>query len=156
MVRGTAAVLALGVAAALPAAARAETLTIRVTSVVVTVKRVDVKPKGTSAGDRLVLEDSLLNAAPQFGKKTGATVGSDSGTMTFTSSHSARFVGRARLPGGTLRLKGPVTAYGRDSIRIPVVGGTGRFSSARGTLTVGPGEKRALNVYELKLTTTIA
>jgi hypothetical protein len=43
-----------------------------------------------------------------------------------------------------------------QTLSIAVVGGTGRYASARGTLTVGPGDKRALNVYRLVLHVTVA
>jgi hypothetical protein len=43
-----------------------------------------------------------------------------------------------------------------DGIQIPVAGGTGRYAAATGTLTVGPGDERALNVYKLTLPGTIA
>ena len=143
-------------AVAVPGAARAETLTIQVTSVVITIKPIDKRPKGSSAGDRIVYRDKLLNAVRQFGKPRGARVGSDQGTMTFTSPHTARFDGSARLPGGSVRIKGNVRPIAGGGIRIPVAGGTGRYSGATGTLTVGPGEKQAPNVYELTLPGTIA
>jgi hypothetical protein len=155
-VRYLAVLLALGLAALLAAGARAETVTIQVTSVLVSMKPIDTKPKGTSKGDRIVYRDTLVNAVPQFGKKKGAKVGSDQGTMTFTSAHSARFDGTARLPGGTVRIRGQVRAISNTVLQIRVVGGTGRYASARGTLTVGPGDKEALNVYKLTLPATIA
>jgi hypothetical protein len=146
------AVLAVG---AVPGAARAESLTIQVTSVVVTLKPYDKLPKGSSTGDRIVFHDKLLNVVRQFGKAKGIRVGEDHGTMTFTSAHTARFDGRVTLPGGTIRIKGAVKPLG-DGIQIPVVGGTGRYAAATGTLTVGPGDERALNVYKLTLPGTIA
>jgi hypothetical protein len=154
--------LALAVLAAAllaPAAAQAratDTLVIKVTSVSLAMKTHDVAPKGmpsaASKGDTIVFRDSLLNAAKQFGKANGAKVGSDAGTMTYTSANSATFDGTARLPGGTLRLKGKV--YGAPdgkSLVIPVTGGTGRFQGATGVVLVGPGSKRSLNTYTLKL-----
>jgi hypothetical protein len=152
-------VAALAVALLVPAAAQAratETLVIKVTSVSVSQKTHDVPPKGlpttASKGDTIVLRDRLLNAANQFGKKTGARVGSDSGTMTYTSSGAARFDGVATLPGGTLTLKGRVYATSdRKNMVIPVTGGTGRFKGATGVVLVGPGTKKALNTYMLKL-----
>jgi Dirigent-like protein len=143
------------VALAAPAVAQAETLTIKVTSVVVAIKPFDKAPKGTSAGDRIVYRDRLLNAAQQFGKAKGKPVGTDRGTMTFTSAHTARFNGTAKLPGGSVRIKGTVLPVAGGGIRIPVAGGTGRYKSAKGTLTVGPGEKRALNTYRLTLPGTV-
>jgi len=150
------ALLVLGVVAVSPGTARAETLTIQVTSVVITVKPIDKNPKGSSAGDRIVFRDKLLNVVRQFGKSKGTRVGSDQGTMTFTGAHTARFDGTATLPGGSIRIKGPVRAVSGGSIRIPVAGGTGRYAAATGTLTVGPGETQALNVYRLVLPGTIA
>ncbi|HZO98353.1 MAG TPA: dirigent protein [Gaiellaceae bacterium] len=150
--RARGALLAAGLAALAGApAAAAEKLTIQVTSVALSVKQTDRAPKGTSRGDTIVFRDRLVNAAAQFGRPKGAVVGSDRGTMTFTGAHTARFSGRAVLPGGTLRLEGKVVPLAGDSLAIPVAGGTGRFAKARGFLLVGPGEKRALNTYSLTL-----
>jgi Dirigent-like protein len=141
--RSTKAPLAFVLAAAVlaPAAAAAK-LTIKVTSVSVSAKATDVAPKGTSKGDTIAYRDRLLNAK-------GAVVGSDRGTMTFTSAHTATFAGIAVLPGGTVRLAGKVVALPNKSFAIPVAGGTGRYAKARGYVLVGPGEKRALNTYTL-------
>jgi hypothetical protein len=129
-----------------------DTLVIKVTSVTVTGTPIskDKPPKGASKGDTVVFRDTLVNAAAQFGKKVGAKVGTDAGTMTFTSKTSARFKGLATLPGGTLTLDGPVvsTSDGK-SIVIPITGGTGRYKNAHGSVLVGPGNKRALNTYTL-------
>jgi hypothetical protein len=143
-----AAVLAAAVAAPL---AQAEKLTISVTSVSVSSKMTDRPPKGSSKGDTIRSSDRLVNATPQFGKAKGAVVGSDHGTMTFTSAHSATFSGVAILPGGTLVLSGKVIALTGQSLAIPVTGGTGRYAQAKGFLVVGPGEKQALNTYALTL-----
>jgi acylphosphatase len=67
-----------------------------------------------------------------------------------------RYEGTARLPGGTLKIKGNVRPLANGAIEIPVVGGTGRFASAKGKVLVGPGQLTAANVYELTLSTTIA
>ena len=91
---------------AVPGAARAESLTIQVTSVVVTLKPYDKLPKGSSTATGS-FHDKLLNVVRQFGKPKGMRVGEDRGTMTFTSAHTARFDGRVTLPGGTIRIKGP-------------------------------------------------
>jgi hypothetical protein len=150
-------VLTLAAAAALlvPAAVQAratEALVIKVTSVSTSLKTHDATPKGPSKGDTVVFRDNLLNAAAQFGKKKGVKVGGDRGTMTYTSDHSARFLGKATLPGGTLTLKGQVLAApDGKSLVIPVTGGTGRFKGARGAVLVGPGAKRSLNTYTLTL-----
>jgi hypothetical protein len=135
---------------AAPAAAAA-TLTLRVTSVALSVKPTDVAPKGRSKGDTIAYRDRLLNARAQLGRRKGAVVGSDQGTMTFTGRHTARFVGVARLRGGTLKLAGKVGALPDHSLVIPVTGGTGRFAGAHGYLVAGPGSKTSLNTYTLTL-----
>jgi hypothetical protein len=148
--------LAVLAAVALPGAAQAQTLTIQVTSVVVKVSSFDRKPKGTSTGDRVFQRNKLLNARRQFGKAKGAHVGSDEGTVTFTSAHTERYDGIARLPGGTLHVKGAVRPLVGGGIGIPVVGGTGRYRAATGMLYVGDGETHALNVYRITLPGNVA
>jgi hypothetical protein len=139
---------------AAPAAAAVQT--IKVTSVTVKLTRHDAAPKGTSNGDTVTSSDRLLNAAPQFGRKKGSTVGSDVGTLTFTSPHTAVFSGHATLPGGTLVLSGHVYSASDGSIVIPVAGGTGRFTNVRGTLTIAPGTSRVLNTYRLVRASIVA
>jgi hypothetical protein len=142
--------LVAAVAAVVAPAAQAERLTIVVTSISLSAKPTDVAPKGTSKGDTIEYRDRLLNAKQQFGRAKGAAVGSDRGTMTFTSAHTATFSGVAVLPGGTLQLEGNVVTVGK-MLAIPVSGGTGRFAKAKGYVIVGPGEKRALNTYTLSI-----
>jgi hypothetical protein len=143
--------LAVVTALAVAPAAEAKKLTIAVTSVSISVKPTDVAPKGASKGDTVAYRDRLVNAKAQFGRAKGAAVGSDRGTMTFTSAHAARFSGVAVLPGGTIRLEGKVSALPNKTLVIPVTGGTGRFAKAKGFVLVGPGSKRALNTYALTL-----
>jgi hypothetical protein len=151
----TALVLTVAGALLVPAAGQTraqDTLVLKLTSVTAKGSPVtnDKPPKGASAGDTVAFEDNLLNAAAQFGKKVGAKVGTDRGTMTFSSKTSARFKGSATLPGGTVTLDGPVisSADGK-SIIIPITGGTGRYKNAKGAVLVGPGDKRALNTYTM-------
>jgi len=147
------ALLVAVVAAVLAApAAQAGRLTFAVTSVGLSSKRTDLLPKGTSKGDTIVMRDRLLNTKAQFGRAKGAAVGSDHGTMTFTSAHTARFSGIAVLPGGTLVLKGEVVVL-TAGLAIPVIGGTGRFARAKGYVLVGHGSKRVLNTYALTVPT---
>jgi Dirigent-like protein len=133
------------------AASGPKTITLEVTSVGISVVDHDKAPKGASRGDTIVYHDKLLNAVAQFGKAKGATVGSDHGTMTFTSPHAARFEGLAQLPGGTLTLDGKVTAVSSNLLTIPVTSGTGAYAGATGVLVIGPGSKRALNIYRLQI-----
>jgi uncharacterized membrane protein len=147
--------LAIAAAALLaPGAAQSraqDTLVIKVVSVSVKLTENDRPPKGTSKGDTIVFKDVLENAVAQFGKKKGAKVGTDTGTMTFQSAGSATFSGRAVLPGGTLTLRGSVRAVQGGGITIPVTGGTGRFAGAKGVLVVGPGKARTPNTYRLTI-----
>lgn len=139
----------VAVAAVSSAAADARSLTIRVTSVTVSVTRHDVAPKSTSKGDTVAFRDRLLNAVKQFGKQRGALVGRDSGTLTFTGPHTATYAGKTTLPGGTLTVKGRIRVLADGGFVIPVAGGSGKFAQASGTLTVAPGENHVLNTYSL-------
>jgi hypothetical protein len=130
------------------ATASAATQEIKVVSVTVSNVSHDVAPKGASKGDTIAYRDKLVNAAPQFGKKKGVQVGSDSGTMTFTGPHTATFKGKAVLPGGTLTLSGAVYTTPAGLV-VPVTGGTGAFAHVHGTLLVGSGSKRVANTYRL-------
>jgi hypothetical protein len=130
------------------AGAAAARQTIAVTSVTVSMKSHDIGPKGASKGDTIVYRDRLVNATAQFGRKKGVVVGTDSGTMTFTSAHTAIFKGKAVLPGGTLTLYGPVYSTA-DGLVVPVTGGTGAFAHVHGTLFVGAGKDRVANTYRL-------
>jgi Dirigent-like protein len=141
-------VAVIAVSAALAGAAGAASRTIRVTSVTVSMVSHDVGPKGASKGDTIVYRDRLVNAAPQFGREQGVQVGTDSGTMTFTSPHTATFKGKVVLPGGTLTLSGAVYSTA-DGLVVPVTGGTGVFAHVRGTLLVGQGRNHVPNTYRL-------
>jgi hypothetical protein len=132
----------------IPAAA-AKTTTIKVTSNTITLRTHDIGPKGASKGDTVVYRDRLANAVPQFGKKKGALVGTDTGTLTFTSPHTATFKGTAHLPGGTLRISGDVYTSTTHELVFQVTGGTGAYAGKSGTLTVGTGKNHVLNTYRL-------
>jgi hypothetical protein len=123
--------------------------------IVITVKSVsaggtanDKPPKGLSKGDRLLVRSRLLNVARQFGKPAGAVVGHDEALIVLTSAKTGRFKGVATLPGGTIRFRGEM--QDNASGPVAVTGGTGRYSRARGTLTVGKGDS-PLNTYRLTL-----
>jgi hypothetical protein len=124
-------------------------LTITVDSIALTSVSHDQAPKGASKGDRINFTDTLLNSDPQFGKATAATVGSDKGTMSFTSKTTASLSGTATLPNGTITFRGPVIVNSDGTISVPVVGGTGKYQHVTGFLKVGKGTKKALNTYML-------
>ena len=134
-----------------PGAAAAPPAVIQLISVTTSESSVDLPPRNASAGDRQLFTSRLLNAQAQFGKKKGAVVGSDRGTMRLTSARSARLETVARLPGGTITVRGKLTAAGAGAVSIPVVTGTGVFVGARGTLTIlaPTGPKTAVNIYRL-------
>ncbi len=132
-----------------PTAAAARTRTIAVTSNTITLRTHDIGPKGASKGDTVFYRDGLVNAADQFGRKKGARVGSDTGTLTFTGPHTATFKGTARLPGGTLRISGVVYTSSTHELVFQVTSGTGAFAGKTGTLTVGAGRNHVLNTYRL-------
>ena len=134
--------------AASPAAA-APSRVILVTSDTVAMTVHDVPPRGPSKGDTVAYRDRLVNAVAQFDRPRGSTVGSDAGTLTFTSAHTATFRGLTRLPGGTLTLAGPVYTLQNGDLVIPVVSGTGSLAGLRGTLTVSSGRNHVLNTYRL-------
>ena len=143
--------LAAAVALVVVPAAQAKTVTLEVTSVSVSIRNHDVAPKGVSKGDTIVYRDRLENPVAQFGRKKGAVVGSDHGTMTLTGAHTATFDGIAQLPDGTIRIKGAVIPVQGGYLAFPVIGGTGKYEKARGFVLVGSGETRVLNVYRLAL-----
>ena len=131
--------------------ATSTTLTIKVVSVMTSTRTHDALPKGTSSGDNVTFADVLLNVGSQFGKFANQEVGTDSGTMTFTGTHTARMDGVTTLPGGTISFSGAVTVLPDNRLAVPIVGGTGKYAHASGTLLVGPGSKRAPNTYSLTL-----
>ena len=141
------AVACAGVAAAPAAAAPARV--ILVTSDAVAMRVHDVPPRGPSRGDTVSYRDRLVNAVAQFGKPRGVNVGTDAGTLTFTSAHTATFRGTTRLPGGTLTLAGAVYTLANGDLVIPVVAGTGTLAGLHGTLTVSSGRDHVLNTYRL-------
>jgi hypothetical protein len=111
----------------------------------------DAPPKGlASAGDRFSDRSRLLNAAPQFGRKRGAVVGSDSTTWRYISATTIAIRAKVKLPGGTLTIRGRMRVDDTPGFVLPVIGGSGAYARARGTITVGPlPNGRASNVYRL-------
>jgi hypothetical protein len=122
---------------------------IEVFSITTSLHRVDLPPKGVSDGDTVSSTDRLINARAQFGLRSGARVGNDHGRFTYTSTHSASYAGEASLPGGTVTVRGAVLVRADGQLMIPVVGGSGKYKGATGFVTIGPGQKRVLNTYDL-------
>jgi hypothetical protein len=143
---------ALAAPATAPAAPTLErSMTFRVVSTLLSARQVDRPPQGrASAGDALVTVSRLRNESGQFGRRRGAVVGTDRATLRLQPDGSLRIFGTATLPGGTIRFDGRVTGRA-TTVVIRVVGGTGRYENARGTVAVTDLDDRgsALNVYRL-------
>jgi Dirigent-like protein len=145
------AVVVGGLAMVAPAASLERPTTIRVVSSLTKVRQVDRPPKGrANPGDAVVTDSRLQNQIGQFGRKQGAVVGTDRATLRLLRDGSLRIFGTATLPGGTIRFDGRVTDSAATVV-IRVVGGSGRYENARGTVTVTNLDDRgsALNVYRL-------
>jgi hypothetical protein len=99
------------------------------------------------------MTDRLFNLVPQFGKPKGAAVGTDTGTMRLRPDRrTADFTGVARLPGGSIKVKG-VIKLGITPTTLTIAGGTGRFANARGMVVVRTldANGRASNIFHLTL-----
>jgi hypothetical protein len=133
-------------------AAAAAPMSFRLISFTTSVKATDRAPKGASAGDTVRETSRLLNEVQQFGKPKLAVVGSDAATSTLSRGlKSSTVTGVARLPGGTLLFRGMPQRNQKGGALIPVVGGTGAYVGARGTLWIVniTNPKRTLNIYTL-------
>lgn len=93
----------------------------------------DQNPPAGIVGDVVTGTDRLRNAVPQFGKPKGAAVGRSRYRTLFESLAVASVEVRSTLPGGTIRARGRAD-FRRDSNVIRVVGGTGVFVGAAGTV----------------------
>jgi hypothetical protein len=115
---------------------------------------VDRAPQGEAgAGDVILSFDRLQNAARQFGQPKGALVGHDKGRFTFVTRTRMHLDGWTTLPGGRIHVRGLVRTVRGDIVGTAVVGGTGAFAGAHGTVTVTPypTTARTLLVYRLRL-----
>jgi hypothetical protein len=139
------------------AGARPGATVIRVVSVATAQQVHDAPPKGPSKGDYVVVDDKLTNAAAQFGKKKGALVGTDHAIEKNVGANRVMVDGIARLPGGTIHFKGELKIRQNGIASVAVVGGTGDFQSAKGTVAIAnltKDGKTALNVYTITVLPT--
>jgi hypothetical protein len=116
------------------------------------IKVVSVLSGYSQSGKSIRMTDKLYNLVAQFGKGKGALVGSDSGKLKQAGEMSASFTGIARLPGGTLNVRGRVI-LGEPVTNLTIAGGSGRFAGARGVVVIREmrGQGRASNVFHLTL-----
>ena len=120
--------------APVPHITRARTMVLRASNF--TISTIDNDPAGTSPGDEIVVEGTLTRAH-------GDAAGGLAVTEVFTGLPAG---GGARLeltftvtlPGGQISAVGigRVSQSGSVKIRIPVVGGTGKYRNARGVVIV--------------------
>ena len=104
--------------------------TIRITNREVKVTRVDIGPQGTSPGDVEVLRQLLFNR-----RVTSRAIGRVELVCTFVDSRRARVCrGTYFLPRGKLVVGGSLRFF--QFYDMAVVGGTGLYDNARGTLTI--------------------
>ena len=103
--------------------------TIRINEHVLAATRIEMGPPGVSPGDQEIIRARLLE------RGTGNTIGRSELLCTFVDS------GRSRSCRGTYILpKGKIVVGGsllyRQFYELAVLGGTGLYDNARGTLTV--------------------
>jgi len=133
------------------------TTTIRVTATAGDARYlVDKAPEGyPNKGDVIRETSTLRNAVAQFGRPRGAVVGRDTWVTTVVTPPFARLDVRETtdLPGGTIRARGTVTVL-QTTGTFQVVGGTGAYRDARGTITLknlNSSGTRGLSVYRLRI-----
>jgi hypothetical protein len=140
MIRRTILVAAVGALAlsAAPAAAKSRTITIHARSQLDQVQVVDNAPAGDSAGDLLIFAERLVD-------RRGRRIGSDAASCVRLFDSRSLCTATYRLPGGRLmvQLLQPGLTGSRTYVQA-ITGGTGRFASARGTVSVAqrPGGDR--------------
>ena len=102
---------------------------IRITDRQFTYTRIDVGPPGASPGDQEIIFDKLFNK-----KITAKAIGSGRFACTFTARRTRICTATFNLPKGELVATGTVRF--REFYDLAIVGGTGLYNDARGTLTV--------------------
>jgi hypothetical protein len=110
-------------------------------------------------GDTFASSLKLVTVTAQLGKPEGATLGTMRFSYTIrkqctsfgkTCVATADFETVTTLPGGTVIANGEALSIAHPSITIPVVGGTGRYAGARGTVTISPSSTKT-STYRLRL-----
>ena len=104
--------------------------TIRITNVQDTIVRVDVGPQGKSPGDMEIIRQKLYNQ-----RVTTRSIGRSELICTFMDRRRARVCrGTYFLPKGRIVVGGSLLY--RQFYELAVLGGTGLFDNARGSLVV--------------------
>lgn len=131
-------VIAAAAIAALPADGASGPVTLSFLDVSVRATPVLAAAEGEPRpGDRLFLADALYT---WHGGRRGQRAGSTTATLTFMSPFGKRgatadLTGQVFLRGGSIRTAGVVQLReGPSHFVLPIVGGTGRYAGARGTI----------------------
>jgi hypothetical protein len=103
--------------------------TIRITARQFSYNRVDIGPRGRTPGDSEIVFQKLFNK-----KITTKQLGTSRLICTFTTGITRTCIGTINLPKGELVTTG--TLRFRQFYNLAVVGGTGLYDNATGTLTV--------------------
>ena len=85
-------------------------------------------------GGRMFFQDVLYNHGAQFGKPSGARVGTAEIVCTLVSKSHLECIVTAHLPGGELVLTGS-NPLGSHHTTFAVTGGSGVYANARGATT---------------------
>jgi len=101
----------------------------------------DRGPKGESPGDTLQFRDALSSA--------GQKAGRDAGSCVRVSAREQMCQFALILPGGRLQAAG-ITRDGNAKYTIPLIGGTGDYIGATGTLSVTDAAKSVAH-YEVDI-----
>jgi hypothetical protein len=91
---------------------------------------VDIGSPGPGVGDLLVFQDRIL----QRGRDVGVEGGSCTITALLGDGFQTHCIGTVSLPGGQIAFQGLVS--NAPEKRMAIVGGTGRYRTAAGELTV--------------------
>jgi hypothetical protein len=150
-------VVSLALALALSMGVQAQTVKIRLASLTTILVQHDTKPKGRpNKGDSIEFKDLLLNKVPQFGKAKGKPVAWDEGEVLYTSATTRKIKVIATFPGvGSITYVGVFTSNESSSTVARIIGGTGGFKEATGTVTIGSGSQTAPNIFVVTVPHTI-
>ena len=130
-----------------PALAAERVETIRLIQTRLAQQTVDLGRRGASAGDLVYAAYSLTQAAPDADRPVGGPVGSHSRTRTTLVGGVGSVAETSMLANGSITAGGVVGSRVRT---LAVLGGTGAFANAQGTLSVKPLDpRRTLLEYTL-------
>ena len=104
-----------------------------------------------NVGGEIIFDDVIYNRGSQFGKPSGARVGTAEGVCTVVTEMKAQCVITAHVPDGQIVVVGAIVASDTPHTdHYAIVGGGGAYGNAQGTVTTTPlGETRNLVVLHL-------